>query len=416
MSILAAVLMPVLAKGHPIANVLNDPALKGATVAVCVTDDRGQVVFESQSDRRMVPASNMKLLTVCYAFNTLGADYKPVTKFWREGDITYVYAPGDPSIASSQLVEIAKKLGGKSTWVHLDQRYAPGVHPTWEIDDLPNRYAAPVYAFSVDRASFEVKVDQGKLVEIPAEFGLDVVVKPTDKPLTWNYNYWADRLFVAGTVPKETKTLEAFALAHPHRAASRFLGGYLVPDTHLPDRAPDAVIEGPTLADLAVRTLTNSDNFYAENLLLMAATHNSSVNPADPYPAATSYEEVFLNQVVGWPGTEPKVVDGSGLSRQNLVTPRGICQLLVWAKKQPWFGQFENALAQPGKGTLEDRMGGATFKGKTGTLTRVHSLSGYYTTSTGKVLVFSCQINNCTAPSAKQRNLLDRMVQSLEGS
>jgi len=93
------------------------------------------------------------------------------------------------------------------------------------------------------------------------------------------------------------------------------------------------------------------------------------------------------------------LTDGSGLSRDNLVTPRGMVALLRYANRQPWGADFASTLPVAGvDGTLEKHMknmpAGGSIEAKTGTIEHVHALCGYATTVRGEHLVFSIFSNN----------------------
>jgi D-alanyl-D-alanine carboxypeptidase/D-alanyl-D-alanine-endopeptidase (penicillin-binding protein 4) len=99
------------------------------------------------------------------------------------------------------------------------------------------------------------------------------------------------------------------------------------------------------------------------------------------------------------PDGDAVLTDGSGLSTNNLVTPRAVVALLQYAIHQPWGPDFMATLPIAGvDGTLEDRMKNTPASGliqaKTGGLEHVHALSGYATTAAGEYLVFSIFVNN----------------------
>jgi D-alanyl-D-alanine carboxypeptidase/D-alanyl-D-alanine-endopeptidase (penicillin-binding protein 4) len=99
-------------------------------------------------------------------------------------------------------------------------------------------------------------------------------------------------------------------------------------------------------------------------------------------------------QYIGIAENDVRLLDGSGLSRRNLVTPRAAVTLLRWVAMQPWGEAYRLTLPISGDdGTLEDRMKNTAAAGriraKTGTLDNVNSLSGYAETLHGQKLVFS---------------------------
>jgi D-alanyl-D-alanine carboxypeptidase/D-alanyl-D-alanine-endopeptidase (penicillin-binding protein 4) len=106
--------------------------------------------------------------------------------------------------------------------------------------------------------------------------------------------------------------------------------------------------------------------------------------------------------------------DGSGLSSDDLITPRAATTLLVYAAHQPWASQFRSSLPIGGvDGSLAGRFAGA-MKGKvfakTGTLAEVNALSGYLTAASGRTLVFSILCNDREPSGDAARYALDRIV------
>lgn len=111
--------------------------------------------------------------------------------------------------------------------------------------------------------------------------------------------------------------------------------------------------------------------------------------------------------------------DGSGLSRQNLVSPRAMVKLLRYAARQAWGAEFMNSLPVGGlDGTLALRFKtlppGAMLRAKTGSLDHVNTLSGYLTTSKGSQLVFSIMATNHTLTNKKANEIVDEIVRETE--
>jgi len=107
--------------------------------------------------------------------------------------------------------------------------------------------------------------------------------------------------------------------------------------------------------------------------------------------------------------------DGSGLSREDLVTPEALVQLLVYAHKQSWGELYEDTLPVAGvDGSLADRFKNTPLqgvvRGKTGSLTHVNSLSGYATTRSGDHIAFCIVANNHNLPTKKAVDTIDRIL------
>ncbi|HXH61295.1 MAG TPA: D-alanyl-D-alanine carboxypeptidase/D-alanyl-D-alanine-endopeptidase [Fimbriimonadaceae bacterium] len=406
-----------LTSASPIDRVLQDDALKGAIAGICVTTLDGTVVYQHEADTRLVPASNEKILTALYAAHTLGMDFKPQTRFWREDDRVLVDAPGDPTITKQQLLDAKQALNVPEGFaIYVRQAYKPGVPPSWEWDDLPNRYAPRITSFSFDRGGFEIWSQGGAIKELEPEYQLTVTAVGDDGPLKTDYRPDLRAAMVHGPIPNGDRFIEAFAMPDPAATAARFLGGTIVnTDERPPDRKPDYVIEGPELRDVLKECLEKSDNDFAENLFLMSAGKDQALGD-DAYKDAEKRITQFLHDAVGLPKGSVEPVDGSGMSRHNMVTPKSMCRALRWAYRQDWRGDFLRALASPGEGTLTSRLRTSTFLGKTGTLNAVICLTGYLKDRSGHTLVASMLFNNTIAPPHDVRALQDRIITILERS
>jgi D-alanyl-D-alanine carboxypeptidase/D-alanyl-D-alanine-endopeptidase (penicillin-binding protein 4) len=146
----------------------------------------------------------------------------------------------------------------------------------------------------------------------------------------------------------------------------------------------------------SVRVLNKvSQNLHAELFLRTIAREKTGIGSAE---IGLKLEQDFLKSL-GIADGDAVLTDGSGLSTNNLVTPRAVVALLQYAIHQPWGPDFMATLPIAGvDGTLEDRMKGTPAAGliqaKTGGLEHVHALSGYATTLGGEYLVFSIFVNN----------------------
>ncbi len=110
--------------------------------------------------------------------------------------------------------------------------------------------------------------------------------------------------------------------------------------------------------------------------------------------------------------------DGSGLSRENLVTPEAVVSLLRYARQQPWAKMYEDTLPLGGvDGSLSDRFknlpAGTVVHGKTGSLNHVNSLSGYATTQKGDHIAFCIMGNNHNLPAKKALDTIDHILDTL---
>jgi D-alanyl-D-alanine carboxypeptidase/D-alanyl-D-alanine-endopeptidase (penicillin-binding protein 4) len=185
------------------------------------------------------------------------------------------------------------------------------------------------------------------------------------------------------------------------------------PGLELPSSNPVLAehLSTPLLDDVRVTNKT-SENLHAELALRLAGKLRSSSGSFEGGLAAV---RAFLLQA-GLKEDEFTFLDGSGLSRRDLVTPAATVQLLIYAARQPWGPAFEESLPVSGvDGSLADRFQNTPAAGmihaKTGSLSHVNALSGYGQTQEGRRFVFSIFCNNHNLPGSKVLAAIDAVVQ-----
>ncbi len=194
--------------------------------------------------------------------------------------------------------------------------------------------------------------------------------------------------------------------AHPGDLGSALsCGGYVYPPTL-------ATHTSAPLGQDAIFTAKVSQNLHAE-LLLHALGRRMGCQTGSTISGARMVRAFTLH--VGISADDFLLYDGSGLSSHDLVAPRALTQLLVFAAKQAWFPTFRAALPVGGTdGSLASRFTGV-LKGrvfaKTGTLGESRALSGYLTAASGKTLAFSILVDNHRPDSHEDRLLMDQMVE-----
>lgn len=385
------------------------PALKGTLSGAIVNDGDGNVLYERNADLRMMPASNQKILTAVYALLVRGPEYVGELRLWKSGTVLYAEALGHPMLTFTQL-KVARehlKVPAGAT-LRLKAPYRSVVPPSWEFDDLPNRYAAQPSAFSVDRGGFELWNAGGKAVLRPANYGVKI-----ESGTRLSYDPTRAILQVP-SLPKENKRLDTLAVPNSESSAAMALGARLIEGSAaMPNRPPDLVLKAPPLSEIVRECLQKSDNFLAETLLLNTASSEGPYkDPRDPYAEAGERMKKRLIEAVGLDAGDLRPMDGSGLSRHNLVTPRALAKVLLYADRS--WPSWRSWLAGPGEGTLASRLDGSAFRGKTGSLNSVSALSGLSTSISGKTLAISLVFNHTLVSQVEIRGLQDAIVRKIE--
>ncbi len=206
-------------------------------------------------------------------------------------------------------------------------------------------------------------------------------------------------------------------------------GGSIVPNTSVASPPSTIVsspveiasLQSPPFSLIAAHTLKPSQNQYTEIILrtlgkvrLTPMGQSLMATNQDNETAGLEVVRNFLHQA-GVGDSDLVLSDGSGLSRNDMITANATVQLLTFMSKHKYFAQFRDALPIAGvDGTLRTRMKGTPAEGnvraKTGSLSSVASLSGYVTTAAGEHLVFSMMLNNYPDAAALRRDSIDAIA------
>jgi D-alanyl-D-alanine carboxypeptidase/D-alanyl-D-alanine-endopeptidase (penicillin-binding protein 4) len=462
-----------------ITAILSGPDLRHASVGVLVQSLQGpdgkrsgRVLFERNASLVFVPASNQKILTAAVALRHLGPDFRFETRIGHTGTLgadgtlrgdVVLTGTGDPSLDTAKLAELARAL--KSAGVRRvtgrivadDSRFDErrlGVG--WQWDNEPFDYQPQVSALNLDGNVVRLSVAPGAAAGDPALVTLDpptgyVRVVNTTRTLgasetggsrgpavpgaavALDRRRGQNELLVSGTIPVGVKPVTgALTVEEPSLFAAARLAellraqGVVVSDDAPPVRAaapvigvvPAGVVRSEPLARLLRTFLKQSDNLYGETLLKAVGAVTSGRGTT----AAGARAVAALVAEAGGDARALAVADGSGLSRQNLVSPRNLVALLahlhVDRAPAPAALAFRDALPVGGvDGTLRARFRNTlaqnAVRAKTGSLSRVSALSGYVTTKAGEPLVFSILMNNYLCPASAARRAQDAIVLAL---
>jgi D-alanyl-D-alanine carboxypeptidase/D-alanyl-D-alanine-endopeptidase (penicillin-binding protein 4) len=350
--------------------------------------------------------------------------------------------PAEKVLAQMADDAIAKGLKEIDGDIVADDSYYPydPYPPGWSVGDLYFTFGAPVSAITFNDNSISVEVSPGPHVGDPAgvavepaaaigTFGHELTTGTADaKPEFGVVSQPGPRfLLLRGSIPLGHTPMK-LDLAMPDPAETTALAlkqifesrGVRVTGTirvqHAPaaeiypdadvvlgpapvPRAPDTIVFAvhisPPLSEIVGVTNKVSQNLHAELLLRAVAHEKKGFGVTD---AGIWVEQDFL-KTVGVADGDVVFTDGSGLSRDDLVTPRAIVQLLRWDALQPWGADFIATFPIAGvDGTLETRLkdtvAASRIEAKTGALDHVRAVSGFATTLRGERLIFSIFGNN----------------------
>jgi serine-type D-Ala-D-Ala carboxypeptidase/endopeptidase (penicillin-binding protein 4) len=169
----------------------------------------------------------------------------------------------------------------------------------------------------------------------------------------------------------------------------------------------------PLLQDVRVVNKV-SQNLHAEILLRLLGRERGNAGTIE---GGLEVLRGFVTQA-GISNDQYIFYDGSGLSRQNLVTPHAVVQLLRYCSTQPWGAAYKSTFPIGGvDGSLSERLNSPRLQNrimaKTGSLGGVKTLSGYATTDAGQAVVFSILSNNINLPAKRVTDAIDQLVQAI---
>ncbi|HXV37255.1 MAG TPA: D-alanyl-D-alanine carboxypeptidase/D-alanyl-D-alanine-endopeptidase [Myxococcota bacterium] len=431
---------------------LRAPALRDARIGVLVVSERdGRVIYERGADRALIPASNQKILTALAALSAWGPAHRFVTSIFADalpdadgavGQLA-VRGGGDPALTSEELWRLAADLrlrGIRSVrgGLLLDgsafdaQRW----HPSWG-DTSARAYHGPVSALAANYSAFSATVEAGRAPGEPVRVRIDPPIPylrlsnlattggrkaAASLAVDRRADEAAEEVVVSGVVRagSEPTTIHRSVL-DPVRYAGSVLRSQLEANG-IPVAGDDRVapvpasmrpvleFEGKSLADVVQLFLKYSNNPMGEMLVKALGARGGAVGSwPDGIAAVRSELEQLGVDLAGL-----AMVDGSGLSYDNRVTPRTLVSALRVARDSFRFGpEFLAALPiAAADGTLEKRTGDAAnrVRAKTGLLTQVTSLSGFAVSADGEPLVFSILVNGFTGSDEAAMDAVDRFA------
>ena len=424
----------------------------------------------------MMPASNMKILTLAVAAESLGWEYRFATTLEARGNISggvlhgdlIVKSNGDPTMNTregrgaavfDQWAQSLRTAGIESIDGRIigdDQAFDDeGIGAGWAWDYLQYDYAAPVGAleYNEDFATLTIAPasDSGgqPIVQLQSGSGLELInhasTGPAGSPNTIDYRRHLDRpvLEVSGSIPlggnldtrsvavvnptvfyahslKSELSARGIATSGPavdfDEVAAEFVSTTATDHSASPLTSTlIAKTESPPLRDIATVLMKVSQNLYAETLLKAVGAMQGGLG-------TTEGGRVTARKTLSEWGVKTDsfvMYDGSGLSRYNYLTAGTVVEVLLHLYRDPRHRDpFLATLPIAGKdGTIATRMRGTRADGnaiaKTGSISNARSLSGFVKTRDGEVIVFSILSNDFVIPSSTITRMADLAVESL---
>ena len=447
------------------------------------TAAQDRVLFRHRGDAPHIPASNLKIITTSAALDTLGPDFRFQTLLVQKGEDLVLVGDGDPTFGDAELL---KKVGWDTTTVYqnwaqqlrkaellafrhlliddsvFDETF---VHPNWPPDQEQARYVAQVAGMSLNLNCIDFFVrgsGSGALATYrlnpPTRYApvTNSVVAGGDNAVWINRHRGSNDITLRGTCPSSGEVAASVTIHDPAMFAATVLaetlrsnnvhvegkiardrtvraslktgfGGERQPEPRTLNPEPSsryrilAVHETP-ISQVLARANKDSINLYAESLCkrLGFAAGGATGGPGS-WPTGAAAIGAFLRKT-GASESQFRIDDGSGLSRENAVSPDAVTSVLRFNHHGPNREAFLASLAVGGiDGTLDERFRSADLKGrvfgKSGYIVGVSALSGYIKARDGNWYTFCILMNNLArGTNGRAKFLQDQIVKAIDAN
>ncbi len=409
----------------------------------------GRVVFNDNGATPMIPASNLKVVTTSVALDRLGPNFRYTTELVGppasgngviHGDV-YLKGAGDPTwcypyteptgplkffakqLKDQGVKEIAGDLVGDDS--AFDREY---IGQGWFDRYLMDSYAAPVSALSLNTNLCEVTVTSKGITLNPPSPALPILnkVTPGSSSDIWITRERGDeRTVINGHISPGGVVKQTITVGSPSLFTVGCLGDALKKagitirgKMRLIERSGEAArvtrlkvyarYQSPKLSEIIAQVNKESDNVFAQHVFKTLGERFQGYGTAATGEAAVK----FFMEHHGIDSAGLRMVDGSGLSTLNRISPRQLVGIIEAMWRHHRGQDFVDSLPGDGEGTLTYRLSGLTVRAKTGTLDGHSGLSGYVVSAYGQTIGFSILVNNVSATWSAV-DLEDRIVRTL---
>ncbi len=461
---------PVGRLGFEISRRFDDSLFENAHWGVLIRSLKtGETVYSRNEKKMFMPASNMKLFTSSAASVALTPEYRYTTRLVTTGNVEdsilygdlIIIGSGDPTISGrfdsgrvtitfEQWADSLRYRGIKHITGNIigddncfdDEYYGAG----WSADYETDYYAAQISGLSFNDNCVDITLVPSSTVGepcsvtvVPATQYVQLINRTVTASVTDSVNdLWFERkrgsnvISMYGKISQGKKPwIESVTVENPTLYTAAVLKEVLqskgikvsgVPvdgDDFSDTLRYDAAVQ---LASFTSRPYSEiikvinkpSQNFYTEQVFRTMGKELSGVGSmrtgrTAAYPVLARW---------GVDTARLRYADGSGLSRQDLITPSDIISILTGMTKEPSFAPFYESLPIAGvDGTIRRRMKGTKAEGnvraKTGSIGYVRSLSGYVTSKDGEMFAFSMIANHYTVPTSLAEKIQDEVCVKL---
>lgn len=386
----------------------------------------GKSIYSVNDKILMSPASVQKILTTPVIVETLGNDYKFSTELYSREDGVYLLKLGaDPYLKTSDLKQLLAPVKVESKKIYIDDSVLDSKTwgEGWQWDDDMNVLMPKFGAYNLDKNLI-------KLTIMPPEKGqFATIINPSKYPLVFFNNITKgektkldihrdssisdNTIVLAGTVARPTtiyipvnnikKYFELQAKNTLENKKVYLKSGFSSNKMKDTDKQEAIVTHDIEVAINDI--LKNSNNMVSETLFKLAGAKYCGFETGTDSSGVKMFNDYCIKHKID--NSRIRITDGSGVSKNNLVSTNFVTEFLLATKNNEIMKQLPTA----GEGTLTHRLLPLknNIHAKTGTLSDISSIAGYLTSKSGKNYVF-CIINNDMKLSPSDKKALEDYI------
>lgn len=408
-------------------NLIYDSVMIDAHVGILIVDaETNKPIYRYNDNKYFVPASNTKIITL-YAGLKYLKDSLAGIQYQQQGDSLLLIPTGDPTFLHPDFPKQPV-----FDFLKREQKPMSMSNATWKTEALGEGWMWDDYNsdYMTERSAFPVYGNVIRWIQMMDSGSISALARQeafiySEPDISWKVNFSSDTGAITFSAKRSlihntffiTQGKEPNAVIDvPYITNGLSTGLALLKDSLLKtiDITESASTVKNTIRSQPVDSLFKimmyrSDNFFAEQILLMASNEQYGIMDEKKI-----ISDLLQEDLKDFPQT-PVWADGSGLSRYNLFSPQDFVWILSKMKHEYGMERLKKIFPQGATGTLLNyyKKGNASIFAKTGTMSGVVCLSGYLYGKSGKLMLFSFLVNDYIQPAWKIRQKVEAFLETI---
>ncbi len=397
---------------------LNDSAIATGHVGVSIYEPAsGKYLYNYNAEKNFIPSSNVKLFSLYAGMKYLGDSIVGV-RYVKNNNEIIIIPTGDPTLLHMDfkrqpVIDFLKNIDANIKIKNIDfkpKAYGNG----WAWNDYPDYYMAERSPFPVYGNCITFICKKNSVESIPENLSAFIVSK-NDQEKNTSTNVERDFFINKFNVLLDNTSNETVITPFitSLNLTAKLLSDTLQKNVEIVPNDTSTMnvkkIYSRPADSLFKPMMYYSDNFFAEQTLLMASNEKLG------YMSEQAIIDTLLATELKDLPTKPRWVDGSGLSRYNLFSPKDFIYILDKLKNEFGLDRMKRILTTGGQGTLTGyyTKDAGFIYAKTGSMSNNVSISGYLISKKNKLLLFSVQINSFSGSGRIGRRAIEKFLTSV---